>query len=114
MIRNHEFDKVELVQIVHPEKSYQAHDELTAHAESILRKLELPYRVVTLSTGDMGFSAAKTYDLEVWLPGQNAYREISSCSNFEAFQPRRMQARFRNDKGMVEALLTINGTGLSE
>ena len=113
MIRNHQFDKVELVQIVHPEKSYQAHDELTAHAESILRKLELPYRVVTLSTGDMGFSAAKTYDLEVWLPGQNAYREISSCSNFEAFQARRMQARFRNEKGKPEPVHTLNGSGLA-
>jgi seryl-tRNA synthetase len=113
MIRNHQFDKVELVQIVHPEKSYAAHDELTSHAESILRKLELPYRVVTLSTGDMGFAAAKTYDLEVWLPGQNAYREISSCSNFEAFQARRMQARFRNDKGKTEHVHTLNGSGLA-
>jgi seryl-tRNA synthetase len=113
MIRNHQFDKVELVQIVHPEKSYAAHDELTSHAESILRKLELPYRVVTLSTGDMGFGAAKTYDLEVWLPGQNAYREISSCSNYEAFQARRMQARFRNDKGKTEPVHTLNGSGLA-
>jgi len=113
MIRNHQFDKVELVQIVHPEKSYQAHEELTTHAEAILRKLELPYRVVTLSTGDMGFSAAKTYDLEVWLPGQNAYREISSCSNFEAFQARRMQARFRNEKGKPEPVHTLNGSGLA-
>ncbi len=113
MIRNHQFDKVELVQIVHPEKSYQAHEELTVHAESILRRLELPYRVVTLSTGDMGFSAAKTYDLEVWLPGQNAYREISSCSNFEAFQARRMQARFRNEKGKPEPVHTLNGSGLA-
>ena len=95
MIRNHQFDKVELVQIIHPEKSYQGLEELTAHAESILKRLELPYRVISLSTGDIGFSAAKTYDLEVWLPSQNAYREISSCSNFEAFQARRMQARFR-------------------
>jgi seryl-tRNA synthetase len=113
MIRNHQFDKVELVQIVHPEKSYEAHEELTAHAESILRRLELPYRVVTLSTGDIGFSAAKTYDLEVWLPGQNAYREISSCSNFEAFQARRMQARFRNEKGRPEPVHTLNGSGLA-
>jgi seryl-tRNA synthetase len=86
---------------------------LTSHAESILRKLELPYRVMALSTGDMGFSAAKTYDLEVWLPGQNAYREISSCSNFEAFQARRMQARFRNDKGKPEPVHTLNGSGLA-
>jgi seryl-tRNA synthetase len=113
MIRNHQFDKVELVQIVHPEKSYAAHDELTSHAEAILRKLELPYRVVTLSTGDLGFAAAKTYDLEVWLPGQNAYREISSCSNFEAFQARRMQARFRNEKGKTEPVHTLNGSGLA-
>ena len=113
MIRNHQFDKVELVQFVHPAKSYQAHEQLTAHAEAILKKLELPYRVVTLCTGDTGFSAAKTYDLEVWLPGQNAYREISSCSNFEAFQARRMQARFRNDKGKTEPLHTLNGSGLA-
>jgi seryl-tRNA synthetase len=113
MIRVHQFDKVELVQIVHPEKSYAAHEELTAHAEAILKKLELPYRVVTLSSGDLGFSAAKTYDLEVWLPGQNAYREISSCSNFEAFQARRMQARFRNDKGRPELVHTLNGSGLA-
>ena len=113
MIRNHQFDKVELVQIVQPEKSYAAHEELTGHAEAILRKLELPYRVVTLSTGDLGFSAAKTYDLEVWLPGQNAYREISSCSNFEAFQARRMQARFRNEKGKPEPVHTLNGSGLA-
>jgi seryl-tRNA synthetase len=113
MIRNHQFDKVELVQIVHPEKSLAAHEELTSHAESILRRLELPYRVVTLSTGDMGFSSAKTYDLEVWLPGQNAYREISSCSNFEAFQARRMQARFRNERGKVEPVHTLNGSGLA-
>ena len=113
MIRNHQFDKVELVQIVHPEKSYAAHEELTGHAETILKKLELPYRVITLSTGDMGFSSAKTYDLEVWLPGQNAYREISSCSNFEAFQARRMQARFRNEKGKVEPVHTLNGSGLA-
>jgi seryl-tRNA synthetase len=113
MIRNHQFDKVELVQIVHPSRSYDAHEELTAHAEAILKKLELPYRVMTLCTGDTGFSAAKTYDLEVWLPGQNAYREISSCSNFEAFQARRMQARFRNDKGKPEPVHTLNGSGLA-
>ncbi len=113
MIRNHQFDKVELVQIVQPAQSYAAHEQLTAHAEAILKKLELPYRVVTLCTGDTGFSAAKTYDLEVWLPGQNAYREISSCSNFEAFQARRMQARFRNDKGKPEPLHTLNGSGLA-
>ncbi|HET7763491.1 MAG TPA: serine--tRNA ligase [Burkholderiales bacterium] len=113
MIRNHQFDKVELVQIVHPAKSYDAHEELTGHAEAILRKLELPHRVVTLCTGDTGFSSAKTYDIEVWLPGQNAYREISSCSNFEAFQARRMQARFRNEKGKPELVHTLNGSGLA-
>ncbi|MDH3319602.1 MAG: serine--tRNA ligase [Betaproteobacteria bacterium] len=113
MIRNHQFDKVELVQIVHPSSSYAGHEELTAHAEVILKRLELPYRMITLCTGDTGFSAAKTYDLEVWLPGQNAYREISSCSNFEAFQARRMQARFRNDKGKTEPVHTLNGSGLA-
>lgn len=113
MIRNHQFDKVEIVQVVHPAKSYEAHEELTSHAEAILRKLDLPYRVMTLSTGDMGFSSAKTYDLEVWLPGQDAYREISSCSNFEAFQARRMQARFRNEKGKPEPVHTLNGSGLA-
>ena len=113
MIRNHQFDKVELVQIVHPAKSYEAHEQLTGHAEAILRKLELPYRVVTLCTGDTGFSAAKTYDIEVWLPSQKAYREISSCSNFEAFQARRMQARFRNEKGKAELVHTLNGSGLA-
>ena len=113
MIRNHQFDKVELVQIVHPAKSYDGHEELTAHAEAILQRLELPYRVITLCTGDTGFSSAKTYDLEAWLPGQNAYREISSCSNFEAFQARRMQARFRNDKGKIEPVHTLNGSGLA-
>ena len=113
MIRQHQFDKVELVQIVRPEDSYRAHDELTAHAETILKKLELPYRTVVLCTGDMGFSSAKTYDIEVWLPGQNAYREISSCSNFEAFQARRMQARFRNEKGKPELAHTLNGSGLA-
>jgi seryl-tRNA synthetase len=113
MIRQHQFDKVELVQIVHPSESYDRHEELTRHAEAILQKLELPYRTVTLCTGDMGFSAAKTYDIEVWLPGQNAYREISSCSNFEAFQARRMQARFRNEKGKAELVHTLNGSGLA-
>ncbi|MDO8598318.1 MAG: serine--tRNA ligase [Sulfuricaulis sp.] len=113
MIRQHQFDKVELVQIVHPSQSYDTLEELTGHAETILKRLELPYRVVTLCTGDIGFSSAKTYDIEVWLPGQNAYREISSCSNFEAFQARRMQARFRNDKGKPEFVHTINGSGLA-
>ena len=93
MIRQHQFDKVELVQIVHPDRSYEALEELTGHAETILKRLELPYRVVALCTGDIGFAAAKTYDLEVWLPGQNLYREISSCSNCEAFQARRMWSR---------------------
>jgi seryl-tRNA synthetase len=113
MIRQHQFDKVELVQVVQPDKSYQALEELTGHAEAILRKLELPYRVVTLCTGDMGAAAAKTYDIEVWLPAQKAYREISSCSNFEAYQARRMQARFRNDKGKPELVHTLNGSGLA-
>jgi seryl-tRNA synthetase len=113
MIRQHQFDKVELVQIVHPEKSAEAHEELTRHAEVILEKLELPYRRVVLCTGDMGFSSQKTYDLEVWLPAQDAYREISSCSNFGAFQARRMQARFRNDKGRTELVHTLNGSGLA-
>ena len=113
MIRNHQFDKVEIVQVVHPSSSYQQLEELTGHAEAILKKLELPYRVMSLSTGDIGFSSAKTYDLEVWLPAQNAYREISSCSNFEAFQARRMQARFRNDKGKPEPVHTLNGSGLA-
>jgi seryl-tRNA synthetase len=113
MIRQHQFDKVELVQIVRPEDSYRCHEELTAHAEAILKKLELPFRTVVLCTGDTGFSSAKTYDIEVWLPGQNAYREISSCSNFEAFQARRMQARFRNEKGRPELVHTLNGSGLA-
>jgi seryl-tRNA synthetase len=113
MIRNHQFDKVEIVQIVHPSKSWEAHEQLTGHAEAILKKLELPFRTMALCTGDMGFSSAKTYDLEVWLPGQNAYREISSCSNFEAFQARRMQARFRNEKGRPEPVHTLNGSGLA-
>ena len=113
MIRQHQFDKVEIVQIVRPEDSPAAHEELTRHAEAILQRLELPYRVMLLCTGDMGFSSARTYDLEVWLPGQDAYREISSCSSFEAFQARRMQARYRNEKGKVEPVHTINGSGLA-
>ncbi|MEO8443314.1 MAG: serine--tRNA ligase [Betaproteobacteria bacterium] len=113
MIRQHQFDKVELVQIAHPSHSYELLEELTGHAETILKRLDLPYRVMTLCTGDMGFSAAKTYDIEVWLPGQNAYREISSCSNFEAFQARRMQARFRGDKGKPELVHTLNGSALA-
>ena len=113
MIRQHQFDKVELVQIVPPDASTDAHEQLTAHAEAILQALELPYRTMLLCTGDMGFSAAKTYDLEVWLPAQNAYREISSCSNFEAFQARRMMARFKNAAGKTELLHTINGSGLA-
>ena len=113
MIRQHQFDKVELVQIVHPSQSYDMLEALTGHAETILKRLELPYRVVVLCTGDMGFSSAKTYDIEVWLPAQNAYREISSCSNFEASQARRMQARFRNEKGKPEFVHTLNGSGLA-
>jgi seryl-tRNA synthetase len=113
MIRQHQFDKVELVQIVHPSRSYEQLEELTGHAETILKRLDLPYRTVALCTGDMGFSAAKTYDLEVWLPAQKAYREISSCSNFEAFQARRMQARFRNEKSKTELVHTLNGSGLA-
>ncbi len=113
MIRQHQFDKVELVQIAHPSNSYELLEELTGHAETILKKLELPYRVVTLCTGDMGFSSAKTYDIEVWLPAQNTYREISSCSNFESFQARRMRARFRNEKGKTELVHTLNGSGLA-
>jgi seryl-tRNA synthetase len=114
MIRQHQFDKVELVQLVRPEESYDVLEQLTGHAESILQKLELPYRVVTLCGGDLGFSAAKTYDLEVWLPAQGAYREISSCSNFEAFQARRIKARWRNpDTGKPELLHTVNGSGLA-
>jgi len=113
MIRQHQFDKVELVQIVKPENSWQAHEDLTHHAEVILQKLELPYRKMALCGGDMGFGAAKTYDLEVWLPAQNAYREISSCSNYEAFQARRMQARYRNDKNKPELVHTLNGSGLA-
>lgn len=113
MIRQHQFEKVELVQIVQPEQSYAALEALLGHAETILNKLELPYRVMALCSGDMGFSAAKTYDIEVWLPAQNTYREISSCSNFEAFQARRMQARYRNEKNKPELAHTLNGSGLA-
>ena len=113
MIRQHQFDKVEIVQIVSPENSVAAHEELVQHAEMILQKLELPYRTMLLCTGDMGFASAKTYDLEVWLPAQNTYREISSCSLFEAFQARRMMARFKNAQGKTEYLHTINGSGLA-
>lgn len=113
LIRQHQFDKVELVHLVHPDQSYDALEELVGHAEKILQLLELPYRVMALCTGDMGFSAAKTYDLEVWLPAQNTYREISSCSNCEAFQARRMQARFRNENGKPTLLHTLNGSGLA-
>jgi seryl-tRNA synthetase len=113
MIRQHQFDKVEMVQIAHPEHSYQALEDMLSHAENILKKLGLPYRVITLCTGDMGFGAAKTYDIEVWLPAQNTYREISSVSNCEAFQARRMQARFRNAQGKPELVHTLNGSGLA-
>ncbi len=113
MIRQHQFDKVEMVQIVHPEQSYEALEQMTGHAEAILQKLGLPYRVVSLCSGDMGFGATKTYDLEVWLPAQNTYREISSVSNCEAFQARRMQARFRNAQGKPELVHTLNGSGLA-
>jgi seryl-tRNA synthetase len=113
MIRQHQFEKVELVQIVHPDSSYQMLEELLGNAETILKKLKLPYRVVKLCTGDIGFSASTTYDIEVWLPAQNTYREISSCSNFESFQARRMQARFRNAQGRPELLHTLNGSGLA-
>ena len=113
LIRQHQFDKVEMVQIVHPEKSYEALEEMTRHAEAVLQKLGLPYRVMSLCTGDMGFGAAKTYDLEVWIPAQNTYREISSVSNCEAFQARRLQARFKNAQGKNELLHTLNGSGLA-
>ncbi|MDI9855714.1 serine--tRNA ligase [Comamonas sp. 17RB] len=113
LIRQHQFDKVEMVQIVHPDKSYEALEEMTVHAEQVLQKLGLPYRVVSLCTGDMGFGAAKTYDLEVWVPAQNVYREISSVSNCEAFQARRMQARFKNAQGKNELVHTLNGSGLA-
>jgi seryl-tRNA synthetase len=113
MIRQHQFDKVEMVQIVRPDESYAALEQMVGHAEVILQRLELPYRVMALCTGDMGFGAAKTYDLEVWLPAQQTYREISSCSNCEDFQARRMQARFRNAQGKPELLHTLNGSGLA-
>jgi seryl-tRNA synthetase len=113
MIRQHQFDKVEMVQIVAPETSYDVLEQMVGHAEAILQKLELPYRVITLCTGDMGFSATKTYDLEVWLPAQNTYREISSCSNTETFQARRMQARYRNAQGKPDLVHTLNGSGLA-
>jgi len=114
MIRQHQFEKVEMVQLVKPDESGQALEEVAGHAEKVLQKLELPYRVMALCAGDMGFSAAKTYDLEVWLPGQQAYREISSCSNFVDFQARRMSARWRNpDTGKPELLHTVNGSGLA-
>lgn len=114
MIRQHQFEKVEIVCFARPQDSYKLHEELTLHAEKILQKLGLPYRTVTLCAGDMGFSAAKTYDLEVWLPSQNKYREISSCSNYEDFQTRRMQARFRSkETGKIELLHTLNGSGLA-
>lgn len=114
MIRQHQFEKVELVQIVKPEDSANAHEELTIHAENILKKLNLPYRKMLLCAGDTGFSSSKTYDLEVWLPGQGAYREISSCSNFRDFQARRLQARWRNpETGKPELVHTLNGSGLA-
>jgi seryl-tRNA synthetase len=114
MFRQHQFEKVELVHIVAPVESYETLETLVGHAEEVLRRLELPYRVVLLCAGDTGFGAAKTYDLEVWLPGQQRYREVSSCSNYEAFQARRMQARWRNpDTGKPEPLHTLNGSGLA-
>jgi len=113
MIRQHQFDKVEMVQIVHPEQSYEALDAMTGHAEAVLQKLGLPYRVVLLCTGDMGFGATRTHDLEVWVPAQNTYREISSVSNCEAFQARRLQARFKNAQGKNELVHTLNGSGLA-
>lgn len=113
LIRQHQFDKVEMVQIVHPEKSYETLEEMVGHAENILKALELPYRVITLCTGDMGFGATKTYDLEVWVPAQNTYREISSCSNCEDFQARRMKARFKDENGKNRLVHTLNGSGLA-
>jgi seryl-tRNA synthetase len=113
MIRQHQFDKVEMVQIVHPDASYDVLEQMTGHAEAVLQKLGLPYRVVALCTGDLGFGSTKTYDLEVWLPAQNTYREISSCSNCEAFQARRMQARYKNAQGKNELVHTLNGSGLA-
>jgi seryl-tRNA synthetase len=113
LIRQHQFDKVEMVQIVHPDTSYAALEAMVGHAEAILQKLGLPYRVMSLCTGDMGFGASKTYDLEVWLPAQNTFREISSVSNCEAFQARRLQARFKNAQGKNELVHTLNGSGLA-
>ncbi|MFA5489055.1 MAG: serine--tRNA ligase, partial [Candidimonas sp.] len=113
LIRQHQFDKVEMVQIVHPDTSYEALENMVGHAEAVLQKLDLPYRVVLLCGGDMGFGAAKTYDIEVWLPAQNTWREISSISNCEAFQARRMQARYRPEKGKPDYLHTLNGSGLA-
>ena len=113
LIRQHQFDKVEMVQIVQPEKSYEALEEMVSHAENILKALELPYRVITLCTGDMGFGATKTYDIEVWVPAQNTYREISSCSNCEDFQARRMKARFKDENGRNRLVHTLNGSGLA-
>ena len=114
MIRQHQFEKVELVQIVEPSSSWNALEQLTSHAETVLQRLDLPYRVVTLCTADLGFSSAKTYDLEVWLPGQQRYREISSCSNFETFQARRLRARWRNpETRKPEYVHTLNGSGLA-
>jgi seryl-tRNA synthetase len=113
MIRQHQFDKVEMVQVTHPDASYEALEQMTGHAEAVLQALELPYRVVALCSGDMGFGAAKTYDIEVWLPAQDTYREISSCSNCESFQARRMQARFRNAQGKPELVHTLNGSGVA-
>lgn len=113
LIRQHQFEKVEMVQIVHPEQSWEALEELTGHAEKVLQQLELPYRMMTLCSGDTGFAASKTYDLEVWLPGQQAYREISSCSNMTDFQARRMKARYRNEEGKTDLVHTLNGSGLA-
>jgi seryl-tRNA synthetase len=113
MIRQHQFEKVEMVQFVRPDESWDALEDLVGHAEAILQKLELPYKTVVLCGGDLGFSAAKTYDIEVWLPSQRKYREISSCSNFGDFQARRMKARFRNADGKPELLHTLNGSGLA-
>jgi seryl-tRNA synthetase len=113
MIRQHQFDKVEMVQITHPSQSNAALEQMVGHAEAILQRLELPYRVVLLSTGDMGHGAAKTFDLEVWVPAQNTYREISSCSNCEAYQARRMQTRFKSAQGRNEFVHTLNGSGLA-
>jgi len=113
IIRQHQFQKVELVKFTRPEQSYAEHEKLTGHAEDVLQRLELPYRTVVLCTGDTGFSSAKTYDIEVWLPGLNAFKEISSCSNFEAFQARRAQIRVKSGKGKADFLHTLNGSGLA-